>query len=75
VAVKVGTKLYKCGYCGIEYSDPARADSCNKKHELIYVPISKGDLNRLINFLFSKDEALISKTLIETLMKYLKGNV
>ena len=63
-----------CSYCNKKWSDPAKADSCRDGHELIYVQISKSDLNRLINFIYAKDESLLSPTLMNTLTKYLRGN-
>jgi len=67
-------KTYVCSYCKTPYNDQYKADRCRDGHDLIYVPLSKSDLNRLINFLYVKDEALLSKTLIDTLLVYVKGN-
>lgn len=63
-----------CGYCGKEYTDQTKADLCRDQHELIYVPFTKDDLNRLQHFLYSKDEAILSKSLIDTLQRYIGGN-
>lgn len=73
MAKKVG-ELWLCSYCGTEYDTPIKAEKCLKKHELIYVPLSRGDLNRLINFIYIKDDELLTKTMMDTLTTYLKGN-
>ena len=67
-------RIYTCTYCSTEYDTQAKADSCKRKHELIYVPLSRGDLNRLINFIYIKDDSLLSKTMMDTLTSYLRGN-
>lgn len=63
-----------CGYCGTPYVDQTKADQCRESHDLIYVPLTKTDLNRLLNFIFTKDEALLSRELMDTLQRYLRGN-
>lgn len=73
MAIKRG-KFYLCGYCKQPYSDPFRADKCRDGHELIYVPLSKTDLNRLINFIYLKQDQLLTKSLIDTLTSYMKGS-
>jgi hypothetical protein len=71
ITVKNG---YQCGYCGKFYTNPIAAENCKDSHNLIYVPFTKEDLNRLINFIYSKEEKLLTETLITTLQKYLKGS-
>lgn len=67
-------KIYCCKYCHKQYKDEFKADVCLEDHELIYVALSKTDLNRLINFLYLKDDSLLTNTLVESLNKYLRGN-
>ena len=74
MAIKKKDNLWLCSYCGKEFSTEFKADKCRDDHELIYVPISKTDLNRLVNFLFLRDETLLTPTLTNTLTRYLKGN-
>lgn len=65
---------YVCGFCGKEYSDATKADLCRDQHELIYIPLSITDLNRLILFISNKDDSLLTESLISTLQRYLRGN-
>jgi hypothetical protein len=74
MAHKVGEKLYACSYCQEQYSDPVRADSCRDSHELIYIGLSRNDLSRLIQFLYLKNDDLLTDSLVRNLNKYLKGN-
>lgn len=66
---------WKCSYCGKLYSDSIAADSCRESHEILYIQISKTDLNRLINFIFTRDEKLISENLVKTLQRYARNAV
>lgn len=73
MAINKKDKWY-CSYCEKEFPTEFKADQCRDAHELIYVPLSKPDLNRLINFLYTKDDDLLSDTLTRTLTRYLRGN-
>ena len=73
MAIKRGDKYY-CSYCHNEYTDPVKADTCRENHDLIYVAISRSDLNRLIQYIHLGNQELLTPTLIKTLNKYLRGN-
>lgn len=74
MAYKLPSGKWACSYCGKEFNDPVAGDSCRDSHELYYVPLSKTDLNRLIQFIYTKDESLLTKTLVKTITSYLRGN-
>jgi hypothetical protein len=42
------------------------------EHEIIYVPIAKTDLSRLVNFLMVKDDSLITENLSKILFRYFR---
>lgn len=67
-------KLFTCKYCGKEFSLETSAERCYYSHNIIYVPISKNDLGRLLNFIYSMDTSFLSETLVSNLSRYLKGN-
>ena len=73
MAKKIG-RYYYCSYCNTEYSDPVRADSCREKHDLIYVALSRDDLNRLINFIHLGHDELLTESMVNSLRKYLRGS-
>jgi len=66
---------YKCIYCDKLFSDELKAQSCVKNHDLIYLPISKNDLNRLNQFFFLGDNKLLTESLIRIVQKYAKQAV
>lgn len=63
-----------CGYCGKPYASASKADECRDTHELIYIPLTKTDLNRLLMFIHSKNEDVLTKSLLDTLQRYLGGS-
>ena len=73
MANKIGGKYY-CSYCHLEYSDPIKADSCRDKHDLIYVALSRDDLNKLLQFLHLGHEELLTESMMRSLRKYLRGS-
>ena len=74
MAIKTQYGTYLCGYCGKVYVSATKADECRDQHELIYIPLTKTDLNRLLQFLYTKDESLLTESLVDTLQTYLGGN-
>lgn len=60
---------YECSYCGKPYAHPQEADACRDGHGLIYIAISKEDLNRLLMFIQLKDDSLLTRTLIKSIDK------
>lgn len=73
MAIKT-SKGYKCGYCGKLFVTSPEADKHKESHSLIYIALSKDDLNRLVNFIYLREEKLLTDTLVTTLQKYLKSS-
>ncbi len=65
---------WKCGYCYKFFTNPVDAENCKENHQLIYVAISKEDLNKLINFIYIGDEKILPDTLVERLQRYLANS-
>lgn len=61
---------WKCNICGMEHARDIDALSCEQSHEVIYVPIKREDLFRLVQFLYTGDMSLITEELMSTLRKY-----
>lgn len=70
MAKRLTNGRYECSYCGKNFETVLKADGCEKSHELIYVPLKKTDLMRLIQFLYTKEEKLLTEELVRTLTKY-----
>ena len=63
-------KFWKCSYCEAEYPEKDKAQECVASHNLILVPIAKEDLSRLLQFIFTHEEKLLSPSLIRIIQKY-----
>ena len=61
---------YKCVYCNTEYNTSIEAVKCAQNHNLVVVYLTREDLMTLIRFLYSKDDSLLTESLIDSLMKY-----
>jgi len=73
VVVKVNKK-FQCIICKELYPIEGEALSCEQSHDIIYVPLDREDLYKLIQFIYSGDISLISDRLKTRLLKYRKGN-
>lgn len=74
MAIKLKSGKYKCGYCTKEYAKLDEAETCKESHNLIYLSLSKDDLHRLIQFIYSKDDRLLGDNLVDRLQSYMKGS-
>lgn len=63
-------KKWQCSICNKEYPTSVKADACRESHDMVYLRISKTDLSRLYQFLYTKNDKLISPELIETIGRY-----
>ena len=63
-------KFWQCSYCEAEYPEKDKAQKCVASHNLILVPIAKEDLSRLLQFIFTHEEKLLSSSLIRIIQKY-----
>jgi len=61
---------WKCAICDEIFPRDIDALSHEQQHDIIYVPIKSSDLFRLIQFIFTKDESLLTESLMKTLLKY-----
>lgn len=59
---------YKCAYCGRKFTRAYDADiHRDNEHDIIYLPISREDLNRLMNFIYSGNQELLTPSLLNTI--------
>lgn len=69
MAIKIRSG-YLCSYCNKLYKKMQDADVCRESHNLILVPMTAEDLNRLRMFIYLKQEELLTPTLIRTINRY-----
>lgn len=75
MAIKLKNGGYACGYCGKEFlsnTGMLDAETCKESHNLIYLQLSREDLQKLVMFIYNKDDAILSEKLVERLQSYLK---
>ena len=70
MAIKNLDGTYACGYCGSKYPDPTKADTCKDSHNLVYVPMTRQDLNGLIHLIIMSDSNVVSSKLFSDLQRY-----
>jgi hypothetical protein len=69
------TGTYKCMYCGVEHPNPLMAAACEKTHNVLYMPVHKEDLVKLVQFIYTGEAKLIPERLYKTIMKYVRMKV
>jgi hypothetical protein len=74
MATKHNDTDYSCPVCNKHFNRLVLADTCEKTHRTIYVPIQRSDIDLFIQFLFTDDRTLLPKLegLVKTLMQYTK---
>ena len=70
MAYKLKSGKYQCSYCEKQFDDPVAADTCRDSHDLIYVPLTRSDINSLCAFLNTGDVKHANQTAIKQLLKY-----
>jgi hypothetical protein len=69
MALKNNKGKYLCSYCEKQFSHPQEADQCRDSHDLIYIALTRTDLNRLLMFIRLKDDELLTESLVKSLTK------
>ena len=67
--------MFACSVCGEKYSSPQHADACRDAHNLLYIPMTKDELNLLLNSIYIGNFSILPVSLIETLKKYARQAV
>lgn len=53
---------YKCFYCNEKFKHPEKADKHREGHEIVYVPISVSDINKLMHYIMMPDSEILENT-------------
>lgn len=61
---------WHCKYCDDDFPNELGAQGCENNHEIIYIPFYKEDLQRLLQFMFTKDDNLLTERLVKLLQHY-----
>ena len=71
--IKLDENTYQCSFCNKIYNNAMLAVGCEHSHHIIYFPIVKSELQSLIQFIYTKDERLLSENLYARLQKYFRN--
>jgi len=74
VAIKIEGIGYACSICNRIYPNPSKADACREEHDVLYIPVTSTELNRLINAIVLENLSLIPESLLVTLRKFQRAN-
>ena len=67
---------YRCAICKKVFKSKNEskakhlARECEKNHDIVMVPMLRSDVQRLLSFLVTKNEDLLTQTLWDTLRQY-----
>lgn len=62
-----------CNYCNKYYENTADWKACELSHDVVFVPMLREDLSRLINFIATGDRDLLTERLSQTLFRYFRA--
>lgn len=69
MAIKTEDGRFKCSFCNKVYAQWQEADACRDSHDLVYVQFLRSDLDRLLKFIFFKDETYLTESMITSIKK------
>ena len=70
MAIKTEDGKYKCIYCGKLFDELTLANKCRTDHDLIYVALTMGDIQSIINFMYTKETKHLTERAVQQFMKY-----
>lgn len=71
VKQKDGKYKYKCSWCDKVFPSAVEADAHrDQDHELVYVQMLRSDVSRLLQFIFTHNDRLITDTMLKSLRNY-----
>jgi hypothetical protein len=73
MAIKKRDGSYKCFFCDFKDKSPMKVQAhIDTTHEYVVLPIQVSDLNRLLQFIYLKDDSLLNPELINVIKYYLR---
>ena len=74
MAIKIEGIGWACSICNRIHPSATKADVCRDEHDMIFIPMSHTELNRLLQGIMLGDLSMIPESIIHTLRKYQKAN-
>jgi hypothetical protein len=73
MAIELKDGTFACSVCGEKYPLASKANACRDSHEMLYIPMTKTEVNRLMNAIILNQVELVPESVIETLRRYAKN--
>jgi hypothetical protein len=70
VVERLDDGIYRCNFCKKGYTQVLMAESCEKSHKILYVPATREDIAKLVQFIFTKEDKILPEKLVQTLMLF-----
>jgi len=64
---------FSCRICGHPYPNFVLQESCERSHDTVVLTLWREDLFKLLQFIMTKDESLLSGRLMKSLQNYQSG--
>lgn len=61
---------YRCPYCRKLFTDPIDAYNCFRGHDVVYIMLTRSDIQNLIRFIYSGDMSLLTDSLVDSILSY-----
>lgn len=74
MAIDLRTGEFACSVCGKKYPTAIKADACRDSHDMLYIPMTKTEFNRLVHALAFNDFSVIPESLRITIRKYQRSS-
>ncbi len=72
MAIKNKRGQWACSFCNKAAKNPAEADACRDRHDLVYIPMERTDVNRLLMYIYQPNPELITDSMVKTIKRSLK---
>lgn len=68
----MNNKNNTCRYCYKFHSSEEKARECENSHDVVFLPLLREDLNRLVNYIATGETALLTERLSKTLFYHFR---
>jgi len=70
MAIRLPDGRFQCSICNKIHAKEIDAERCKISHEVLYIPMTRTELNRLIQALYLGKPELVPESLYETFRKF-----
>lgn len=70
MALKLDDGQWACSICKKSYPQSVKADLCRDAHNIMYIPFTETELNRLMQFMHFGDPSILPEGLYDKISSY-----